>query len=122
MTTTIGESVQRKCEALKPKQADALFFPTAGGKPNKAKVYCSDCPFKSQCLKDAIEKKLVGYFAGTTDDDRRLMAPLHGIKPTGLPMPPEPPSRRIFRKIVVPEDAHSWLDQDIEPSPQDLVA
>lgn len=114
-----------KCKALTPEQADALFFPPSGGKPQKADRFCSNCPVRGICLVDAIENKLTGFLAGTTEDDRRIMRNnWHGeaLKVTGLPMPPEPTGRRILRKLVVAPDVHEWLDSDIEPSPEDLAS
>lgn len=115
----------RCAKELTPYEADALFFPPAGGKPHKAKVFCDGCPFKSRCLVDAIEKKLVGYFAGTTDDERRQMVFVHNMKPkvTGLDMPPEPDrnKRTIYRKVFTAPDPREWLDNlELEPAVQEL--
>lgn len=115
----------RCAKELTPHEADALFFPPAGGKPHKAKAFCKSCPFIDKCLIDAIEKKLVGYFAGTTDDDRRRMVFVHDmkIKVTGLDMPPEPDRvvRKVYRKVFTATDPRDWLDDsDLEPEAQEL--
>jgi len=119
-----GWRLSAKCASLTAQRADELFFPTSGGKPHKAKQFCNDCPFKRRCLIDAIEKSLVGYFAGTTDEDRRHMRKLHGIKVTGLDMPPEPDrtTRKILLKVFTPDDPRDWLDDiRLEPSVEELV-
>lgn len=116
-----------KCRKLSPLEADALFFPSSGGKPQKAATFCSDCPIKALCLVKAIEQKLNGYFAGTTDDDRRVMSRLHNIQvvaPLEADMPPEPDraKRRIYRKVFSPDDPRNWLDEGtLEPTAEELA-
>lgn len=107
--------VMSKCSALSPQQADVLFFPTAGGKPNRANAYCSTCPVMSLCIERAVQSNLEGFWAGTTKDERMSMRPFASPL-VQFAMPPEPKvTRRVYRKIVVVEDSHAWLDQDIEP-------
>lgn len=117
-----GWRLYAECTKLTPQEADKLFFPSTGGKPHKAKQFCKGCPFRRECLDDAIEKKLSGFFVGTTEEERRSMAFIKGIKVTGLDMPPEPDrdKRVIYLKVFSPEDAHNWLEEDLEPSEEEL--
>lgn len=118
-----GWRLRALCARLTTKQADALFFPGSGGKPHKAKAFCSGCPFKRKCLDDAIENNLSGFFCGTTDEQRSEMAWIHKIKVTGLDMPPEPDrdKRVVYLKVFTPEDVHNWLEEDLEPSEEELL-
>lgn len=117
-----GWRLSARCTELSPEKSDALFFPSTGGKPHKAKEYCKGCPFRRECLTDAIVNKLSGFFVGTTEDERRDMAFVQHIKVTGLNMPPEPDrdKRVIYLKVFTPPDAHNWLDEDLEPSEEEL--
>lgn len=112
----------RKCEALTPSEADALFFPGPGGKSYRANIYCGDCPFIRQCLTEAIELGLEGFYAGTSEQQRKKMVDLHKMRVTPIVtfLPPEPPSRRVYLKVFVSEDTHKWLDEDLEPSLEEL--
>lgn len=114
----------RKCTRLTPEDADNLFFPGPGGKSHKAKQFCADCPFISQCLADAIERDLEGFFAGETQESRRQMAAIHHmrVKPLIDELPPEPDreSRVIYLKVFT-QPEREWLDQDLEPSPEELL-
>ena len=62
------------CRALTPQQADDIFFPNSGGKPTKAKALCDTCPVLGMCLKKACEEGLEGFYAGTTQSDRRVIS------------------------------------------------
>ena len=118
-----GWRLNSKCaKELSPEQSDALFFPGTGGKPHKAEKFCSTCPFKGQCLQDAIQFKLKGFFAGTTEEQRRAMAFMHNMRARELEMPPEPDptERKIYLKVFSPDDTHAWLDENFEPDPEEL--
>lgn len=116
----------RKCTALTPQESDKLFFPGPGGKVNKARAYCSDCPLIKQCLINAIDSNLDGFFAGTTKDDRHEMAKfrasivqdLSDFVDSLLPKKPEP-GRRVKKVAPLPA-IHEWLDQ-VEPTEEELV-
>lgn len=114
-----------KCKALTSEESDALFFPGPGGKKNKAEAFCLGCPVRSQCLQDAIRYKLVGFWAGTTDDERRDMADFLDVVAVGLPMPPEPKRSKktgkpVYRKVAVTVKVYEYLDQ-VEPNPMELM-
>lgn len=116
-----GTSSERKCESLTTEEADALFFPGSGGKPHKAKAFCSDCPFRKECLQDAIDGGYAGFWSGTTDDERATMKKMNFELQFQLASAmPEPKPKRL-RKIVVTEDPHSWLALN-GPSPEQIEA
>lgn len=112
--------IRGKCRKLTPKRADELFFPGSGGKPKAAERFCKGCPVMSQCLIDAIEYNLDGFIAGTTKDERTVMANLRRILIKELDLPPEPVLRRkVYRKIIT-YDQYAYLDE-VEPTVEELV-
>ncbi len=121
-----GNEAVRKCTALSPKDSDALFFPGPGGKVNKARAYCEDCPLVNQCLINAVDNNLDGFFAGSTKDERKEMAKFRDnvIKDLSdwvdslLPKKPVP-GRRVAKRQVLP-DQHAWLDE-VEPTDEELL-
>lgn len=124
MSMGIGnrEPVQ-KCSQLSPQAADAIFFPGRGGKPFRAKAFCSDCPFQRSCLTDAIEFRLEGFWSGTTETERRAMEQYHFIRSLVSLLPPEPdPNERVvYLKVFTSEDSHAWMDT-VEPPVEELLA
>ena len=117
--------LQAKCRNLSLEQNDSLFFPGPGGKVNKADKFCSDernrCPVLKECLMFAILNDLDGFYAGTTKDDRRSMAPFMGLTPIVSLPEDQPRKRKVFRKVVVTEDTHAWLDKVEGPAVEDLA-
>jgi len=101
-----------KCLELTPEEADALFFPGSGGKPHKAKKYCSNCPVQGLCLQNAIDAGMAGFHSGTTEEARAAMRKnnfaLQFLLASAMPKEPEH-KRPVYRKLVVNEDPHSWL-------------
>lgn len=118
---------QRKCVSLSPDESDKLFFPGPGGKVNKARDYCSDCPFKNPCLLNAIENNLDGFYSGTTKDDRKEMAKFKAIVLQDLSdyveslLPRKIESGRRIKKAPPLPEVHAWLDQ-VEPTDEELLA
>lgn len=112
----------RKCASLSPNDADRLFFPGPGGKSHKARQFCSDCPFIAECLADAIENDLEGFFAGETQNSRRQMASLHHMRITPLVdvLPPERSGRIVYLKVFT-QPEREWLDSDLEPTAEELL-
>ena len=52
----------------------ALFFPSLGRDPVKAKVLCSICPVRQECLDYAVaDAEIVGIWGGTSARERRRM-------------------------------------------------
>jgi len=50
----------------------ALFFPELGGNAAKARVICSRCPVRRECLDYAVaDGELAGMWGGTTALERR---------------------------------------------------
>ncbi len=98
-----------------------MFFPGRGGKPFKAQTFCHDCPFVAKCLVEAIELKLVGFFAGTTEREREAMRPYHFVRSLMDFMPPEPDPdvRVVYLKVVTSEDPRAWMDKE-EPTLNEL--
>lgn len=114
-------NLRRKCEVLTASQADRLFFPGKGGKSNKAKLFCGDCPFQGQCLREAIELDLEGFYSGTTKAERDEMAKFLNLVINPLtPEIIESKRKRVYRKIVISEDPHAWLDKVSGPTEQEL--
>lgn len=101
-----------KCASLSPDEADALFFGERGSKPHKAKVFCTGCPVRMQCLSEAIVNKAQGFQLGLTEDERRHMRVLIA-ETRSLVMPDEPDGtqRKIYLKIFGPSEDHSWMDE-----------
>jgi len=113
--TGMGEQWQAraKCLTLSVEQIDALFFPSSGGKPHKAKKFCDGgmpCPVRAICLQDAIDSGCQGFISGTTEEERKSMKKNNKELQKSLDalMPPERKGQRL-RQIVVTEDPHSWL-------------
>ena len=123
MLTEYNGENPRKCAALTATEADAIFFPGSGGKVNKARQFCNDCPVKALCLNEALDFKLVGFWAGTTDDERSGMMRFRQGVSLGLEifMPPEPPRRRrVYRKVDKTPVLHAAYLDEIEP-PEELL-
>ena len=110
--------LESKCSTLPYEEADRIFFPKQGGKVNKARKFCNEgCPVVKECLMGAIEGKLEGFFAGTTEKERKVMAADFAIEVTPVSetirkLLPQAGKKRIFRKIVeTPEDTLAYLDK-----------
>lgn len=73
----------------------------------------------SQCLIEAIENNLNGFWAGTTDDERREMGRLRSILMRDLSIPEPDRKRRVYRKFQI-YDNYAYLDE-LEPSPEELL-
>lgn len=107
-----------KCDDLSPVEADKLFFPGPGGKVNKARKFCDSCPIVGICLQNAIDYELEGFWAGTTEDERRSMKKTVGSFTVHLDdfLPPKP-NRTIVKKprlLKTEYDPYGYLDK-IEP-------
>lgn len=98
---------------------DSIFFPSSGGKPTKAKLLCESCPVKSNCLQQAIELRLEGFYAGTTLTERDTMAQLFNIEQHPLVdlirdlFPSDKKPKTIRRRVVRNkkyEDTVQYLD------------
>lgn len=116
----------KKCTNLSPLEADAMFFPGPGGKVNKAREYCSDCPLQNPCLLSAVDNNLDGFYAGTTKDERNEMAKfrdnvLDDLSSFVESLLPKKPilGRRIAKSKPLPE-VHAWMDE-VEPSDEELL-
>lgn len=57
-----------------------MFFPSSGGRSTKASSFCGACPVVRMCLREAIATKQVGFWAGTTEGERVVMAEYMNIK------------------------------------------
>jgi WhiB family redox-sensing transcriptional regulator len=52
----------------------ALFFPSLGGNPVKARVICSICPVREECLDYALpQADLSGIWGGTSAKQRQKL-------------------------------------------------
>lgn len=94
----------RRCASLSPAEADAMFFPNVpGSKPTKAAAFCATCPVQRKCLIESIEQGLKGFWAGTTDDARAVMAKQFHRRLGSVQdvMPAEPKPRRVYRLVII---------------------
>jgi WhiB family redox-sensing transcriptional regulator len=52
----------------------ALFFPSVGSSSTKARVVCSTCPVRQECLDFALaDNELTGVWGGTTTQERKKL-------------------------------------------------
>jgi WhiB family redox-sensing transcriptional regulator len=52
----------------------SLFFPSIGGNAAKARVICSSCPARQECLAYALaDPESAGVWAGFTERERRKL-------------------------------------------------
>ena len=109
------------CRQMDAATVDSIYFPESGGKPTKAKQACWGCPVTASCLKAAIEGNLQGFWAGTTEDERRMMRNrFHNlnVKPIGdivreliEPELAKLEKRPVYRKLALPPpDTIDYLD------------
>lgn len=111
---------QSKCLNLTINQVDALFFPKPGGKSKQAEKFCNGqldgqmCPVREQCLSWAVESHAEGFYAGTTESERRFHRSLlmESKKPLTIAdsLPPEPKSSRPKLRVVKPTHPERSLD------------
>jgi WhiB family redox-sensing transcriptional regulator len=51
-----------------------LFFPSVGTPSTKARVICSTCPVRQECLAFALaDSELIGVWGGTTTQERKKL-------------------------------------------------
>lgn len=115
-------ALEKACSKLTPKEADRIFFPSSGGKPTEAKKLCASCPVQAMCLAQAIEKGLSGFWAGTTDKERVVMADKWhiNIQPDVIDLPVKAKvNGKLFRNRQV-VDTVSYLDSLQGPSEVEL--
>ena len=63
-----------------------MFFPNKGQKVHPMiRKACANCPVKAECLEFAVGlgQELVGFWAGTTQSQRRTVRGLAGAKMNG---------------------------------------
>ena len=62
-------SAQAKCQEVDP---DELFV--QGAEQNRAKVICTACPVRTECLADALDNQVeFGVWGGMTERERRAI-------------------------------------------------
>lgn len=86
------------CTSLSPEEADAIFFPKPGGKSKQADKFCLACPVRDKCLEQALVlgPSAIGFWAGTTEPERRRMAGFLRMLPSEFDIPePTARSRRL---------------------------
>jgi WhiB family transcriptional regulator, redox-sensing transcriptional regulator len=57
------------CRGLDPD----LFYPERGADPKPAQRICADCPVREECLDYAMERREIGIWGGTSEQERRRM-------------------------------------------------
>lgn len=79
-----------------------MFFPGSGGKSKKAEAFCGGCPVRNKCLEDALTPGVAGFFAGTTEKERKHMSKFVKTVKYALAdtLPPEPERKVVKRKPV----------------------
>ena len=71
---------EANCSELTPEEADKYFFLGQGGSPMRTrKEFCDWCPVMKTCLEYAILYDEAGIWGGTTEKERKIVAPL--LKP-----------------------------------------
>jgi WhiB family redox-sensing transcriptional regulator len=93
-----------RCATLTPKESDAIFFPKPGGKSKQADAFCLGCPVRDKCLDQALTlgPSAIGFWAGTTEPERRRMAGFLKMLPSEFDIPE--PRNRMPRRIPVSDN------------------
>lgn len=108
-----------KCASLDPFDADELFFPSTGGKKNKAVAYCADCPVATFCLLNAIATEMDGFVAGTNVKERSKMGSV--LRETTAMLSDDEIKKMRKRKVVVDRSVTSERDYlNGEPSDEEI--
>jgi WhiB family redox-sensing transcriptional regulator len=107
-----------KCQKLTPDVADKIFFPKPGGKSKTARLFCESCPVEKQCLEEALRYGGPGFWAGTTEDERRRMIDFLGLLPQQLDDFIPPVVRRRLRAVKKGEEIRDLL-ADLEGPTED---
>lgn len=69
MAWTTNWTARAACRGTDP---DALFV--QGAAQNRAKVVCSGCPVRAECLADALDNRVeFGVWGGLTERERRAL-------------------------------------------------
>lgn len=122
MTDSHWWLAKSKCAGLSPDKADKMFFPGRGGSTKKAETFCNGCPVVGICLRNAIEKDLEGFYAGTTKAQRIVMAGMMKIAINPIRIPEPSKKRRVYRKVINTVVVHDeWLDKVLGPSEEELT-
>ena len=94
-----------KCATLSAEETDAIFFPPPGGKSKRAELFCQGCPVMRECLNTSLAPGTTGFWAGTTERDRRGMREFVSSVPRPLAISecmPKEPTRKARRLKPVP--------------------
>jgi hypothetical protein len=124
MTAAAAEDwhLQMKCAELSPEQADKIFFVKSGGKSKTAKLYCQTCPVVAECLTEKLKLGGPGFWAGTTEDERRDMCSFLNTIPVQVEdFIPERKRPRLSR-IVKAEPRIDYLADLDGPTEEELRA
>jgi hypothetical protein len=89
-----------KCRKLTPEQADQVFFPKPGGKSKTARLFCEGCDVIDKCLNEQLRLGGPGFWAGTTEEERRHMVEFLGLLPMQLDDFIPPVTRPRLRRVV----------------------
>jgi hypothetical protein len=94
-----------------------LCFSLVGGKPHKAKAFCSSCEVEGKCLLWALEKNMEGFFSGTTKEERKQMAALRNIEVVDDTL--EEISSEIPLAVIKAPEPYEYLDR-LEPTDEEI--
>jgi WhiB family redox-sensing transcriptional regulator len=64
------------CDDLSLEESDRIFFPDRGGSVRTARLICSCCTVKDDCLAFALERPgeaEFGVWGGTTSEERKVL-------------------------------------------------
>jgi WhiB family redox-sensing transcriptional regulator len=69
------------CDDLSIEESDRIFFPGKGGNAKAARLICSGCTVKDDCLAFALERPQEasdGIWGGTTPEERKALRKQYG--------------------------------------------
>jgi WhiB family transcriptional regulator, redox-sensing transcriptional regulator len=67
----LERTARAACASLPARKADRIFFPHRVGSSKRARVICTRCPIRTECLAFALERgEAFGIWGGTSERER----------------------------------------------------